>query len=283
MLIDNSTFLSGHSFSLDLVLTKTLLLQQFLLKPLPNLPLRESASHDIITARMTAKTTFTVQPRQVVGKKVKTLRQEGLIPANIHGSVKNSISVSMDQVDFRDLFHEVGETGLVYITVEGTDQQRPVLVDDIQFEPVTGDVTHVVFKQVNLKEKLTAEVPLVFTGEIDIPEAVLVTVRDSVEVKALPTDLPEKFEVDITALKEIGDSILLSDLEFDESKITLEVESLDGPIIMLQAQEEEPEEEEEVVTEVIGEDGEVIEVEGEGEVPAEGEAEAAETETTETE
>lgn len=195
---------------------------------------------------MSGNITFTAQSRQVEGKKVKQLRAAGQIPANIHGAVKQTVSISVPNVAFRNLYQEVGETGLIYMTIEGDDKKaRPVMIDEVQADPVSGDPLHIVFKQVNLKEKISAEIPLEFVGEYNVPDSVLVTVKDSVEMEALPTDFPESIEVDLSQLQQIGDSILLSSLKFDTSKLSLQEEDLEQPIVMLQEQRaEEPEESE---------------------------------------
>lgn len=146
---------------------------------------------------------------------------------------------------FSKLYQEVGDTGLVYLTVEGEKTARPVLVEDIQFHSLRDQVLHVVFKQVDLKEKITAEVPVKLVGECKIPNTVVITVHDAIEIEALPTDLPESFEIDISGLTEIGQMITFKDIVIDRSKITFQVseEELDTPVVMLQEVKEEPVEE----------------------------------------
>ena len=137
---------------------------------------------------------FNVQSRDT-SIKGKKLRKEGALPANIYGAGKPSQAVQVDTKKFIKLYHEAGETSLVYLTVDDKKTKIPVLIDEVQHDVFVSDILHVSFKHVDLKDKITAQIPVVVVGEFDVPEAVLVTVRDTVEVEALPTDFPEKFEI----------------------------------------------------------------------------------------
>lgn len=206
-----------------------------------------------------AKTIFKAQPRTITGKAVKKLRKQGQIPANVHGDIKTPLTIEVGEVAFEKLYDQVGDTGLVYLDIEGESKQRPVLIDEVELDSVTNKLLHVVFKQVSLKEKVSAEIPIELVGEVDVPDAVLMTIRDSIEVEALPTDFPEKIEVDVSGLSEVGDSILVSDLNIDASIVTiLGLEELaDKPVAVLQSQQQEepePEEVDESETEAAGTD-----------------------------
>jgi large subunit ribosomal protein L25 len=207
---------------------------------------------------MSQKITFTAQPRTILGKKTTQLRRQGLVPANLMGSGVESVAVSVGLSDFNRLYNQVGDTGLVYLTIDGEAQARPVLIDVVHPEPISGNPQHVVFKQVNLKEKITAEIPVELVGEFAVKEAMLLTVHPTIEVEALPTDFPESFTIDISQFTEVGQAVTFNQLAFDRSKVTLMVgeEELDTPVVSVQPQQEE-----------------VIEVEAapeaEGEAPAE--------------
>lgn len=219
------------------------------------------------------KISFKATPRTLMGKKVKTLRSQGLTPANVMGHLVDSTPISIKSNDFIRLYNEVGDNGLFYLEVEGEKTARPVLVDLFEVNALTNLPQHVVFKQVDLKEKIEAEIPVELVGEFKLAGAVVITVHDTIEVEALPTDLPEKFEIDISNLTEIDQSVTFKDLKFDRSKITLSIseEELDTPVVLVQAVKEEPVEEE-VPAEV-----------AEGEAPAttEAPADANQAEATE--
>lgn len=155
-----------------------------------------------------------VEKRTVLGKKVKNLRKDGVLPANIYGKGIKSESVSVKLKDFEAIYKETGETGLVELQLD--DQTRPVLIKNLQLEYVERNPVHVDFYQVNLKEKVKTMVPIEVVGE---PKAVtdklglLLTPISEVEVEALPADLPEKIEVNVENLAAVGDQITVSQLK----------------------------------------------------------------------
>ncbi|MCB9801858.1 MAG: 50S ribosomal protein L25 [Pseudomonadales bacterium] len=192
------------------------------------------------------KTTFEVHQRDHT-KKPKQLRAERLLPGNIMGLSQESRSIMMNLGLFEKLYTQVGETGLVYLQLAGEKTSEPVLVEDIQTHVVTGELMHVVFKRVNLKVKVVAEVPVELVGENTVSGANILLVRSELEVEALPADLPEHFTVDVSTLTEIGDTITIDDLAYDRSVVEIVLsEEVDGtaPVVILQEQkvEEEPEE-----------------------------------------
>lgn len=157
---------------------------------------------------------LTAQVRDIVGRKVKNIRSQGQIPATIYGKNVKSVSVAVEAQAFEKVYKEAGETGLVELTV-GKDM-RPVLVHSLQKHPVDNQLLHVEFHQVDLKEKVHANVPLELAG--DAPAVigkvgVLLTLIDEVEVEALPTDLPEKIDVDVSNLKEVDQEVKVGELK----------------------------------------------------------------------
>lgn len=162
------------------------------------------------------------QKREVLGRKVKTLRKQGLIPAHIFGHKTETIHIQVNGHDFHKVFEKAGETGVIDLKVDGTS--HPVLVRDVQLDPLTGDFLHIDFYQVNLSEKVKVNVPLEIVGEAPAVEkkiGLLLTPVTEVEVEALPTDIPESIQVDISSLAEIGDVIKIADLKVDQSKVAV--------------------------------------------------------------
>ncbi len=222
--------------------------------------------------------TFTAQRRDRTGQKVNALRREGMVPANVYFSGTESVNLAFDAIAFEKLYEQVGDTGLLYLDVESEDDARPVLIEEIQLHPVSGAVLHVSFKQVDLTETIAADVPVVFVGENDVSEATVVLVRPEITVDALPTDIPESFEIDISELTKIGQSVTYRDLDFDPEKVSLQVEEeeLDRPVALLQEIEEEPDEEEvsEEMESLLDDIDDASEVEGEAAAEAEEEEDA---------
>lgn len=155
-----------------------------------------------------------VEKRSVLGKNVRKLRRDGLLPANIYGKGLPSIAIQVKTADFQEIFKEVGETGLIDITIDGT--RHPVLVKNLQLEYPLRTPLHVDFYEVNLKEKVKTMVPLTIVGEpVAVTEKVglLLQPLSEVEVEALPEELPETIEVNVEHLAAIDDGILVSDLK----------------------------------------------------------------------
>lgn len=211
------------------------------------------------------------EKRQVLGRKVKALRKEGKLPANIFGKKIKSQAITLDLQDFQKIYAQVGETSLVEISIKGEKKPRPSLISNVQIHPVTDLPIHADFHQVDLTEKVTANVPVLVVGEspaVKDKAAVLITLFDEIEVEALPTDLPDKFEVDISTLKEFNESVTAKDLKVDRSKVEVKVGENEA-IVMVQ----EPKEEEE--------EAPPVEEPAEGEEPTEGEEDKSEEEEKE--
>ena len=151
--------------------------------------------------------------RKVLGKQVKTVRANGFTPATVYGKGVEPQTISVSAAAFKKVYSEAGETGLIELTIE--EKKHPVLIHTVQVHPITAAILHVEFHEVNLKEKVHAEVPIELIGEpIAIKEkiGVLMPLMDHIEVEALPTELPERIEVDITGLAAVNDQIIVGEL-----------------------------------------------------------------------
>jgi large subunit ribosomal protein L25 len=193
--------------------------------------------------------------REEKGKEaVKKLRRQGFVPAVVYKG-KDSLDIKILSKDFLNVIHtKAGENVIVDLELEGialhkgkaagrSKKPRTVIIKEIQYHPVRGDILHVDFHGISLTEMLTVKVPITVKGEAEgIKEGgVLEHILWEVEVECLPAQIPEKIAVDVSALK-IGDSILVADL-----KAPAEVKILDDPkatVITLAAPQVEKEEEE---------------------------------------
>lgn len=166
---------------------------------------------------MPEKHTVKAAKRTVFGKKTKHLRAEGLMPANIYGKGIESTAIQLPVKEFVSLFKTVGETGLVYVQVDGQD--KPTLIQNVQYDFLTHEPVHADFYQVNLKEKVKAMIPVELVGEAKAEAekvGLLLHTLNEIEVEALPDRLPEKFEVDVTNLAAVDDQITVADLKTGE-------------------------------------------------------------------
>jgi large subunit ribosomal protein L25 len=183
-----------------------------------------------------------VEKRKVLGKQVKKLRREGILPCNIYGKGIKSTAVQVPQADFDAVYKEAGETGLVDVELDG--KLTPVLIHNMQ-KDFRGNVLHADFFQVNLKEKVKTMVPLQIIGE---PKAVLdkvgllMNILSEVEVEALPEELPENIEVNVEHLANIDEQVTVADLKVPAGVTVLtepeQVISKIGELVTKEAQEE---------------------------------------------
>lgn len=219
--------------------------------------------------------------RTVLGKKVKNLRKEGFLPGHVFGNSAEVEHVSVRVEDFKKVFKKVGETGLVDLKI-GEDKLRPVLIKEVDVDPVKDEILHVGFYQVNLKEKVEVPVPIILIGEgpesVKMGETVVLQTLSEVMVEALPGDLIEHIEVNINVLKEIGDAVTVGDLNYDRTTLTVKAEPEETVVKLDDAVTEEMKAllaEQEAEQAAAAEASEAAEGEvGEGEKKAEGEENA---------
>lgn len=165
-----------------------------------------------------------VLPRAVLGKKVAALRRNGQTPANIYGHRIESTAVQANTMELAHLMRSMGRNALVSLKVDGEGSPRTVMVRDVMRNPLDGKVLHVDFYQVNLTEKMKAEVPVVLTGTSDAVVTyggVLMQMVDVIHVEALPGDLPSEYTVDVSQITELEQGIHVRDLNIDETKVTV--------------------------------------------------------------
>ncbi|HEY7832719.1 MAG TPA: 50S ribosomal protein L25 [Ktedonobacterales bacterium] len=162
---------------------------------------------------MADEVTLLVRPRTTLGKQVRRLRREGVIPANIFGRGQDSRAVEMEAIDLKRLLAKHAGTRIVQLQLDGT--QEAVLIRHVQHDPRTGAVQHVDFLHVDMREKIRARVPVRLTGEAPAVKqlgGVLLHVSDTVEVECLPSDLPERLELDVGGLENLDDTLYVRDL-----------------------------------------------------------------------
>lgn len=176
---------------------------------------------------MSKKIVLNVEKRNIKGKK-NHLNE--VIPAVVYGSGMKNEAVSVNKLDFTRLYKQVGKSGVFELKI-GDSKNINVLVHDLQYYPVSGEVMHIDFLQVNMKEVVEAEVPLVFVGESSAVKekgGTLVKVVNKVFVEALPNDLPSEIEVNLSKIVDFEDHITVEDLDVSK-KVKLMVE--EGTII----------------------------------------------------
>lgn len=228
------------------------------------------------------QTPLAAQIRTVLGRKVKTLRKQGILPAHVFGHKIDTIHIQVPTKEFENVFEKTGETGIISLEID--KEKRPVLVKNIQVHPLSSEPIHIDFYQVNLSEKVTVNVPLEVVGEAPAEQkkvGLLLTPVSELEVEALPADIPENVQVDVSKLENIGDEIRVKDLPIDKSKVEVKTDEelvvvSIGELVTKEQQELEAQMEAEAAEAQAAEapaEGEEPKAEGEegAEAPAEGE------------
>lgn len=186
---------------------------------------------------------LSVKKRTVLGKKVRKLRKEGLLPGNIYGKDVKSQAVELPYKEFEKFFKEVGETKLIDVDVEGN--LIPALIHNVQLDHLTRLPLHADFFQVNLKEKVKTMVPVVIVGEakaVSDKLGLLLQQLGEIEVEALPEDLPENIGINVEHLAAVDEQITVSEIKApkgveiltDKEQVVVKI----GELISKEAKEE---------------------------------------------
>ena len=155
-----------------------------------------------------------VQPRTVIGKHVKYLRRENLVPGIIYGVGGDPVNVSCPYRALEIVLKKAGGTHLINVSVDGTTHNA--LVRAVQRDKIKRTILHVDFLRVDLSRKLRAAVPLVFINAPKLASDLQLTHNvQSVEVECLPTDIPDHINVDLSHLAALGDQVTTADLTVD--------------------------------------------------------------------
>ncbi|MEK7177781.1 MAG: 50S ribosomal protein L25 [Patescibacteria group bacterium] len=176
----------------------------------------------------TDKVSLKAELRTVFGKKLNKVRKQGLVPSNIFGPDFKSKSISVVYKDFVKIYKKVGETGVVYLSLD--KENIPVLIKSIQKHPLSSLLLHVDFRKIDLSKKIEANVPVKTIGvseAVSQKAGILLIQSETLLVEALPEDIPSSIEIDIAVIKEIGQEIKVFDLKkSDKYEIKTPVEKV---------------------------------------------------------
>jgi large subunit ribosomal protein L25 len=196
--------------------------------------------------------------RKIIKSKVKTLRNEGILPAVLYGAGIESTPIELDLREATKALAHVGASTLISLKLGNTNHQ--VLLREVQRDYIRGDILHIDFLKVSMDVAIRTEVPIELIGEsLAVRElgGLLVSGLSEIEVEALPGNLPDKFEVDLSAIKSMDDVITVADLEIGEGVEVLTSEDEVLASVVYQEEEEIEEEEEELLE--VGMEPELVE------------------------
>lgn len=187
------------------------------------------------------------EKRQITGKKVSKIREDGFIPAVVYEKGKESINVRVPYMPLVKAYQAVGMAQPIELSIE--NKKHLTMIKDVHMDPVKHTIMHVAFHAVNANDPVEAEIPVHIEGDVpaELQGNFIVRPNDHVTVKALPTNLPEFFAVSADKLMNPGDHLTVADLKaIPNVEILSEEHTVLATVEEPRAVEEEPEEVEEV-------------------------------------
>jgi large subunit ribosomal protein L25 len=160
-----------------------------------------------------------VANREILGKKVKHLRRQGITPVHVFGHGIESLALQCDTKELERVLSQAGQTRLVNLKLAKEKKPRTVVVREFDRDWRRGQLVHVDFYQVRMEEKLRLEIPIVLIGEAPALKAktnMLDHELGTLTVECLPAKIPNSFEVDISSLAELDQAIRVKDITLDK-------------------------------------------------------------------
>lgn len=185
----------------------------------------------VLYTYMPEKITLEAKKREITGKKVRKLCRAGILPGVLYGRGVETLPLEISQSEFLRVFQKAGENIVFELEIAdfGKKDVRNVLIHDVSLNALSGRPFHVDFYQIRLDEVVRVAVPLVFVGEsaaVENENGVFVKALQELEVEALPGDIPQEIEVDISSLATFEDAILVRDLRIAQNvKVLIEPET----------------------------------------------------------
>ncbi|MFC2060049.1 50S ribosomal protein L25 [Chloroflexota bacterium] len=157
--------------------------------------------------------------REILGKKVRFLRRQGITPVNIYGHNIKSVALQCTTAQLQRALAQAGKTRLISLKVDETTAPRNVMVREVQKESRTGALIHVDLYQVSMVEKIRVEVPIIPVGEapaLRLKENSLTHELNSLTIECLPDEFPNVVELDVSSLTETDQAIHVKDIILPE-------------------------------------------------------------------
>ncbi len=195
--------------------------------------------------------------RNVLGKKTRFLRRQGITPTHLYGHNVKSLTLQCDTGELLSLIAHAGKTRLLNLEVDG-EKPKSVFVREVQRDAITMELIHVDFLEVKRTEKISVDVPIVLVGEapaMKFKGRMIVHGINSLSIECLPSNVPPQIEIDITQLEEVEQAVHVKDIILDpEITVHADPEQLVVKISEVAVKEEveevpEVEEEEEAIAE----------------------------------
>ncbi len=175
---------------------------------------------------MTQRAVLQVARRELLGKAVKALRHDGILPGNLYGKGKPSQPVQLDAREFGKFIVSHGPATLIELHIDGDKRGETVMIQQVQREAVSHSVQHVDFLSMQMSKPFRLHVPIRLEGEapaVKRDNGVLLHVLESVEVEALPANLPESLTLEIGDMDELKSTRHVRDLRVPERRFSTDL------------------------------------------------------------
>jgi len=156
--------------------------------------------------------------RDILGKKTRFLRRQGITPAHLFGHNLKSLALQCDTAELKSIIAQAGTTTLFDLKIDAEKHPRKVLIREIQNDALSQQILHIDFYQIIMTEKIKVEVPIVLVAEapaMRVKGRLLMQNLTSLSIECSPNKLPPEVKVDLSPLEEVGQAIHVKDLAID--------------------------------------------------------------------
>lgn len=191
--------------------------------------------------------TIILSPREVTGKKVKNLRKQGYVPVHFYGRDVESLALQVELSPLRKVIAAAGANVPIKVIIEGRDDEDICFLREAQRHPVSEELLHIDFYRVDVTRMVRAEVPVILDGEAPAVRnmgGVLLQPLSTLEVEALPLDMPRSFQIDVTGLEDFEGAVRIGDIPLSEGVTILREDDEVLARVSAPRVEDEPEDEE---------------------------------------
>jgi large subunit ribosomal protein L25 len=153
--------------------------------------------------------------RDILGKKVRFLRRQGITPVHVFGHGIESLALHCDTAILQRVLSQTGQTRIINLKIDGENTPRTVMVREAQQNILKGDLLHVDFYQVKMTEVIDVDVPIVLVGEAPAlrnKENMLSQELNELSIQCLPANIPNSIEIDVSSLTEADQAIRVSNI-----------------------------------------------------------------------
>jgi len=165
-----------------------------------------------------------VAKRDILGKKVRFLRRQGITPVHLFGHGIESLSLQCETSNIEQLLTKAGKATLINLKLDKEKKPRFVVVREVSRDPLKNKLLHVDLYQVKMEEKVKLEIPIILTGEsplLKVKGNVLMQELHTLTIECLPSKIPAKVEVDISSITKSEQTIRVKDIDIGNEVVIL--------------------------------------------------------------